>query len=97
VLVAIGPAVLKATSVATNVIPIVAFDLETDPVQGGYTSSSGGMSRENCSPTATPLSGFRLPLISDPAMSCASFRVERVRSGQAVALPRGWEPRRMMA
>jgi putative ABC transport system substrate-binding protein len=39
VLVAIGPAVLKATSVATNVIPIVAFDLETDPVQGGYTQS----------------------------------------------------------
>jgi putative ABC transport system substrate-binding protein len=39
VLVAIGPAVLKATSVATNVIPIVAFDLETDPVQGGYIQS----------------------------------------------------------
>ncbi|HSE46656.1 MAG TPA: ABC transporter substrate-binding protein [Gemmatimonadales bacterium] len=39
VLVAIGPAVLKATSVATNAIPIVALDLETDPVQGGYARS----------------------------------------------------------
>jgi len=39
VLVAIGPAVLKATSAATNAIPIVAVDLETDPVQGGYARS----------------------------------------------------------
>ena len=39
VLVAIGPAVLRATSIATNAIPIVAVDLETDPVQGGYARS----------------------------------------------------------
>ena len=39
VLVAIGPAVLKATNAATNVIPIVALDLETDPVQAGYARS----------------------------------------------------------
>ena len=41
VLVAIGPAVLKAVSAATNAIPIVAFDLETDPVQAGYARSLG--------------------------------------------------------
>jgi putative ABC transport system substrate-binding protein len=39
VIVAIGPAVLKAISVATNAIPVVAVDLETDPVQGGYARS----------------------------------------------------------
>ena len=39
VLVAIGPAALKAASAATNIIPIVAIALETDPVQGGYAQS----------------------------------------------------------
>ena len=39
VLVAIGPAALKAASAATNAIPIVAIALETDPVQGGYARS----------------------------------------------------------
>jgi ABC-type uncharacterized transport system substrate-binding protein len=39
VLVAIGPAALKAARAATTVIPILAFDLETDPVEGGYVRS----------------------------------------------------------
>ena len=39
VLVAIGPAALKAASAATTAIPIVAVALETDPVQGGYARS----------------------------------------------------------
>jgi putative ABC transport system substrate-binding protein len=39
VLVAIGPAALKAASAATTAIPIVALDLETDPVEGGYARS----------------------------------------------------------
>ena len=36
VLVAIGPAALKAASVATSDIPIVTIDLESDPVQSGF-------------------------------------------------------------
>ena len=36
VLVAIGPTALKAASVATNDIPIVTIDLESDPVQSGF-------------------------------------------------------------
>ena len=39
VLVAIGPAALKAARAATTVIPILAVDLETDPVEGGYARS----------------------------------------------------------
>ena len=39
VLVAIGPAALKAASATTTAIPIVAYALETDPVQGGYAQS----------------------------------------------------------
>jgi putative ABC transport system substrate-binding protein len=36
---ALGPAALKAARDATGTIPIVAFDLETDPVAGGYAAS----------------------------------------------------------
>ena len=39
VLFAIGPAALKASADATRTIPIVAFDLETDPVQSGLARS----------------------------------------------------------
>jgi len=39
VLVAIGPSALKAASVATDAIPIVALDLESDPVQDGFVRS----------------------------------------------------------
>ena len=39
VLVAIGPAALKAAKAATAVIPILVVDLETDPVEGGYARS----------------------------------------------------------
>jgi putative ABC transport system substrate-binding protein len=36
---ALGPAALKAATGATASIPIVAFDLETNPVAGGYVRS----------------------------------------------------------
>ena len=36
---ALGPAALKAARNATGAIPIVAFDLETDPVAAGYAGS----------------------------------------------------------
>jgi putative tryptophan/tyrosine transport system substrate-binding protein len=36
---ALGPAALKAARDATGTIPIVAFDLETDPVAGGFAGS----------------------------------------------------------
>jgi putative ABC transport system substrate-binding protein len=39
VLVAIGPAALKAARDATDMTPIVVVDLETDPVASGYTRS----------------------------------------------------------
>ena len=39
VLVAIGPAALKAAAAATTSIPIVAVDLESDPVDAGYVRS----------------------------------------------------------
>jgi len=41
VLVAIGPAALKAAKAATTTIPILALDLETDPVKAGYARSIG--------------------------------------------------------
>jgi putative ABC transport system substrate-binding protein len=39
VLLAIGPAALRAAREATSVIPIVAVDLESDPVQAGFAGS----------------------------------------------------------
>jgi putative tryptophan/tyrosine transport system substrate-binding protein len=39
VLVAVGPAALKAASAETTAIPIVTVALETDPVEGGYARS----------------------------------------------------------
>ena len=36
VIIALGPAALKAARDASGTIPIVAFDLETDPVAGGF-------------------------------------------------------------
>jgi putative ABC transport system substrate-binding protein len=36
---ALGPAALKAATGATGSIPIIAFDLETNPVAGGYARS----------------------------------------------------------
>jgi putative ABC transport system substrate-binding protein len=39
VLLAIGPAALRAASDATSAIPIVAIDLESDPVQAGFARS----------------------------------------------------------
>jgi len=39
VIVAIGPAPLKAARAATSTLPIVAIDLETDPVAAGFLSS----------------------------------------------------------
>lgn len=38
-LVALGPAALKAATAATTSMPIIAFDLETNPVAGGYAQS----------------------------------------------------------
>jgi len=38
-IIALGPAALKAARDATGTIPIVAFDLETDPVAGGFAAS----------------------------------------------------------
>src|SRR5215468_7091431 len=38
-LVAIGPAALRAARDATDTVPIVAIDLETDPVAAGYARS----------------------------------------------------------
>ena len=39
VFVAIGPAALRAARAATTTIPIIAVDLETDPVEAGYARS----------------------------------------------------------
>ena len=39
IVLAIGPAALRAASEATRAIPIVAYDLETDPVQSGFAQS----------------------------------------------------------
>jgi putative ABC transport system substrate-binding protein len=39
VLLASGPAALKAAAEATRTIPVVAYDLESDPVQSGYARS----------------------------------------------------------
>ena len=39
VLVAIGPAAVRAAHAATGAIPIVAIDLESDPVQSGWVHS----------------------------------------------------------
>jgi putative ABC transport system substrate-binding protein len=39
VLFAMGPAAIRAARDATGTIPIVALDLETDPVQGGFARS----------------------------------------------------------
>ena len=39
VLLAIGPAALKAAAEATRTIPILAYDLESDPVKSGYARS----------------------------------------------------------
>src|SRR5438874_5889556 len=38
-LLTIGPAALRAARGATNAIPIVAYDLESDPVQAGFARS----------------------------------------------------------
>jgi putative ABC transport system substrate-binding protein len=39
IIIAGGPAALKAARDVTSTIPIVAFDLDTDPVAGGYARS----------------------------------------------------------
>src|SRR5215475_14722976 len=39
VLIVVGPAAVKATAQATKTIPIVAIDLETDPVRAGLAAS----------------------------------------------------------
>jgi putative ABC transport system substrate-binding protein len=39
ILVAFGPAAVRAASAATKAVPIVALDLETDPVQAGWAQS----------------------------------------------------------
>ena len=39
VLFAVGPAVLRAARAATQTIPIVAIDLESDPVENGTVAS----------------------------------------------------------
>ena len=41
VIVAIGPAAVRAARDATSVLPIVAIDLETDPVASGFARSLG--------------------------------------------------------
>ncbi len=41
VIIAIGPAAVRASSDATSVIPIVAMDLGTDPVASGFARSLG--------------------------------------------------------
>jgi putative ABC transport system substrate-binding protein len=41
VIVAIGPAAVRAAKDATGVLPIVAMDLETDPVTSGFARSLG--------------------------------------------------------
>src|SRR5262245_3922589 len=39
VLIAVGPAAMRAASQATNTTPIVAVDLETDPVRAGFAAT----------------------------------------------------------
>lgn len=39
VLIVVGAAALKAASLATKAVPIIAIDLETDPVSAGYATS----------------------------------------------------------
>ena len=39
VLIVVGPAAIKATAQATKSIPIVAIDLETDPIRAGLAAS----------------------------------------------------------
>ena len=41
VLIAIGPAALRAANEATNTTPIVAIDLETDPIRAGLAATFG--------------------------------------------------------
>jgi hypothetical protein len=41
VMVAVGPAALKATHAVSTTIPIVAIDFESDPVASGYVASLG--------------------------------------------------------
>ncbi len=42
ILVAVGPAALHAVAKATTTIPIVAMDLETDPIAAGYVATLAG-------------------------------------------------------
>jgi putative tryptophan/tyrosine transport system substrate-binding protein len=42
VLLVVGPAAVKAAIAATHTIPIVAIDLESDPVQNGWMKSLSG-------------------------------------------------------
>jgi putative ABC transport system substrate-binding protein len=41
VIIAIGPTAVRAAKDATSVLPIVAMDLETDPVASGLAASAG--------------------------------------------------------
>jgi putative ABC transport system substrate-binding protein len=67
VIIAIGPAVLKAAKRATATLPIVAIDFESDPVAAGFVAS---LARPGGNVTGTfldqaELSGKRLQLLKE--------------------------------
>lgn len=58
VLIPVGAAAVQAASQATKTVPIVAIDLETDPVRAGYAASlSRAATSPACSWTCRPLPG----------------------------------------
>jgi len=67
VLVASGPAAIRAAKAATSVIPIVAFDLESDPVQAGFvrTFAQPGGNLTGCFLDQPGLTGKWLELIGE--------------------------------
>ena len=92
-----GPAALAALSKATTSIPIVAIDLESDPVAKGYVQSLArpGGNITGIFPDIPELSGKQLGLLMEivPRLSCiAIFGVPGVNALQFAATetaPRG--------
>jgi putative ABC transport system substrate-binding protein len=67
VLVAIGPAATRAAKDSTSTIPIVALDLESDPIQAGFASSFAqpGGNITGCFLDQPAITGKWLELIGD--------------------------------